>query len=160
MGILDRIFRDMYEQKAGRLYPSPGGWAFNPPQWLIDKTIRRCPNMHIGGKPHIAADADGKPMTFVSRRTVLCPQETCAGEYPRAKRPAGRWYFPDALCRKCQFREKASRKYRFPRCLCKASKDPGMDALRGTFGALQKAVNETEVIMGRKPQEDSPHAHP
>jgi hypothetical protein len=153
MGILDQIFRDIFEQKAGRIHISPGGWDFNPPAWLVQETMRKCPNLFIGGKPCIRQDADRKDMTLVHRKTVCCPrEETCNGIYPRFKprvqgqRPT--WYFPESLCRKCQFREKTSRKYRFPRCLCKASANPGMDALQGTFGALQDAANKTRQIMG------------
>lgn len=151
MGILDRIFREMFEDKAGKIHISSGGWDFNPSASLIQKTIARNPNFYRGN-PHIRKDADGKEMTLVHRRTVSCPNPEVESEkFPRCQNKVGlsSWYIPHSICRKCQYHRKSEHKYRFPRCLFKASQNPQMEALKGTMECFGNAVREANQLLNQ-----------
>ncbi len=150
MGILDRIFKEMFEDKAGRIHAISAGWDFNPSKSLIKRTIERNPNFYRG-KPYIRKDADEKEMTLIRRRTVSCPNpEVERGKFPRSQNKDGpsRWYIPYSICRKCEYHRKSEHKYRFPRCLFRASINPIQAAIEETQGILSKAVDEAKKIMG------------
>jgi len=145
--LLNDAYRRDYEKKAGRIKATPGGYVFNPPDWLLEKTHQCNPNLVINGKPTIVEkDADGKDMVLVSQRTIVCPiREGRDGIYPRG---ATGWYYPDRLCRKCQYRQKASRQYRFPRCTYRASENPKQEAAKEVLAMWGKAVDTANKMMG------------
>ncbi len=154
MGLLDRIFKDIFEDKAGKIHISSGGWLFNPSESLVNKTLCRNANFYRG-KPYVRKDADGNDMTLVHQRSVICPNpEMGQGIYPRHESEPNKpkkYSVPYVVCRKCQYHEKTEHRgrYRFPRCMFRAADKPAEEAIKGTMGLLSDATTEANKIMGR-----------
>ena len=147
MRLFDSIFRSMFESQAGRIKYTSGGWAFNPSKGLLEKTFKVNPNLRNLKSRN---DADGKMMTLVSQRSVFCPNPDIGQDkYPRHQE-FKRYSIPSTICGKCQFHKKADRRgrYRFPRCMWASSQNPAKDAVSETVKLFEKAVEETNKIIG------------
>lgn len=157
MGILDRILRNSFEAKAGRIRFFPNNYVFTYTEAQYQAMIKRNPRLYAAhkGKLLTHTDADGREAFLIHQRSVYCRNsELCEGKgYPRYEDDRGsKWWYPAKECRNCEHHKKAERRglYRFPRCMFRASEKPGQEALKEMFGIVNNAVKDANEMMGIK----------
>ena len=147
MSIWKQMADEIFERKAGRIRATPGGFVFDAPDWLLEKTRKLNPNLVVNGRATIRKkDQDGREMVQVSQRTVVCPlKEGRDGKYPRGKNG---WYYPERLCKKCPHRLLSGKEYKWPRCALNAVDNPKKAAAAEFVSCFTRAADKANKLLG------------
>jgi len=141
---MDFTTKQTIEACNGRITPFPNCWALTDRLTPYQKGRKVCNKRFSpedNEKIFNSADADGKPVTLIGQKGVLCPsKEKCEGSFPYAKSGVS-WWVPEAVCRKCEHRLKPRPSMNYPRCAIACKRRGGSEEADKYARKVKKIVD-------------------